>query len=258
MNIKNCIRRLINKAGYDIYRLTEKSHRIRTNFGESYSHIRRIGFQPKTVVDIGVASGTPELYTAFPDSYFLLIEPLNEFESHLKSILKQYNGSYILAAAGASSGQSKFNVHKNHLSGSSLYSESMGTEADGYEITVPIIRIDDILKDKKLEGPYLIKVDVQGAELEVLEGAQQALTQADVVVLEVSLFEFMKGAPQFFDTVLYMKNHGFVAYDIILGWNRPLDNALGQVDIAFVKEKGLFRQDHSYATIEQIEMLFGL
>jgi FkbM family methyltransferase len=257
MNIKNAIRRLVNRFGYDIRPLVQESRKIRTTIGESFSLMRKLGFQPKTVVDVGVASGTMELYRAFPDSYFLLIEPLKEFESDLISISKQYRGSYILAAAGSSSGEVTFNLHKNHLDGSSLYKENMGTEADGYEITVPMIRIDDIIKDKQLIGPYLIKVDVQGAELDALEGAQQALLEAEVVVLEVSLFEFMKGAPQFFDVVSYMKNRGFAAYDIILGWNRPLDNALGQIDIVFVKDKGMFRQDHSYSTIEQMKALFG-
>lgn len=257
MNIKNIIRRLIKRFGYDIRPLVQGTREIRTTIGESYSLIRGLGFQPKTVIDVGIASGTMELYSAFPDSYFLLIEPLKEFESDLMSILKRYKGSYVLAAAGSSSGQVTFNVHKKHLGGSSLYKESMGTEADGHEISVPMIRIDDILKDKQINGPYLIKVDVQGAELDALEGAQQALLEAEVVVLEVSLFEFMKGAPQFFDVVSYMKTRGFVAYDIILGWNRPLDNALGQIDIVFVREKGMFRQDHSYSTIEQIKAWVG-
>jgi len=198
-----------------------------------------------------------ELYRSFPDSYFLLIEPLKEFETDLNSILKQYKGSYVVAAAGSSSGLVTFNVHKKHLDGSSLYKESMGKEADGDEIRVPLIRLDDILTDKQLSGPYLIKVDVQGAELDVLVGAKQALFEAEVVVLEVSLFEFMKGAPQFYDVVSFMKNNDFVAYDIIQGWNRPLDNALGQIDIVFVKDKGIFRKDHSYSTIEQMQKLLG-
>lgn len=256
MNVKTAIRKLVNRFGYDIRPFTQESA-IRKNIEESYSLIRGLGFQPKTVIDVGVASGTMELYSAFPDSYFLLIEPLKECESDLISILKRYKGSYVMAAAGSRPGQITFNVHKNHLDGSSLYKENIGTEADGHEVLVPMIRIDDILKDKHLNGPYLIKVDVQGAELDALEGAQQALLEAEVVVLEVSLFEFMKGAPQFYDVVSYMKNHGFVAYDIILGWNRPLDNALGQIDIVFVKDKGMFRQNHSYSTIEQMNALFG-
>lgn len=222
------------------------------------SHILyRLGFTPKTVIDVGVAEGTMELYTSFPDSFFLLIEPLKEFEQDLRSILMKYRGSYIIAAAGSKTGEVTFNVHDNHLDGSSLYKEMMGSEADGHEVNVPIIMLDDILKDKLLNGPYLIKVDVQGAEIDVLEGGQKVLAEAEVVVLEVSMFQFMKGAPEFFDIVFYMKQHGFVAYDIVLGWNRPLDNALGQIDIIFVKENGQFRQDHSYSTVEQMKDIFG-
>jgi hypothetical protein len=132
----------------------------------------------------------------------------------------------------------------------------MGPEADGYEIAVPMIRLDDILEDRNLCGPYLIKIDVQGAELDVLDGAQRSLPKAEVIVLEVSMFEFLEGAPQFYDVVSYMKRHGFVAYDIVLGWNRPLAGALGQVDIAFVKEDGVFRRDHAYSSVPQMKELF--
>jgi hypothetical protein len=107
--------------------------------------------------------------------------------------------------------------------------------------------LDDILKEKGLDPPDLIKIDVQGAELDVLVGAPQALGAAEAVVLEVSMYKFMQGAPEFYDIVCFMKRHGFVAYDIIPGWNRPLDGALGQTDIVFVKEKGRFRQNHSFA-----------
>lgn len=258
MNIKKVANRLANSFGYEVRRVSfDEENILRSNIAQSYSLIYRLGFTPKTVIDVGVAEGTMELYTSFPDSFFLLIEPLKEFEPDLRSILMKYRGSYIIAAAGSKTGEVTFNVHDNHLDGSSLYKEMMGSEADGHEVNVPIIMLDEILKDELLNGPYLIKVDVQGAEIDVLEGGQKALAEAEVVVLEVSMFQFMKGAPEFFDIVFYMKQHGFVAYDIILGWNRPLDNALGQIDIIFVKENGQFRQDHSYSTVEQMKDIFG-
>lgn len=259
MNIKHVLRKLANRFGYDMRQITHKTGAgmLRTTIAESYTLLYELGFRPEIVVDVGVAKGTKELYYAFPDSFFLLIEPLKEFEPDLKRILQQYQGSYVLAAAGSGSDRVTFNVHKDHLEGSSQYKEAMGAVADGYEITVPIIRIDDIIEEKKLTGSTLIKIDAQGAEVEVLNGAKKALLETEVVVLEVSMFEFLKGAPQFFDVVLYMKNHGFVAYDIIKGWNRPLDNALGQIDIVFVKENGRFRQNHSYSTIEQMNRSLG-
>lgn len=247
IKLKNAVKRLANAFGYNMQSLVRKSHKTRTTIEESYILVREIGFQPKVVFDVGVASGTPELYKVFADSFFVLIEPLKEFEPDLISILRRYKGLYVLAVAGPHSDQVTFNVHNDHLVGSSLYKETMGAKADGHEITAPMVKIDDIIKDNRLSGPYLIKVDVQGFELAVLDGAQQALSDTEIVVLEVSLFEFMIGAPQFYDVISYMKKREFVAYDIIIGWNRPLDNALGQIDIVFVKEKGMFRRDHSYS-----------
>jgi FkbM family methyltransferase len=247
LNYKYTLRRWLNHAGFDVHLIDRGAGHIRTTHDELYAHLKRLGFQPAAVIDVGVASGTPDLYSAFPDAYFLLIEPLNVFESEMRSILKRHRGSYVLAAASSKAGHATFNVHDGNLTGSSLFKESRGKEADGYEISVPLVRIDDIVREKQLPGPYLIKADVQGAELDALEGGQQVLSGTDVVILEVSLFKFMKGAPQFYDVVVYMKKHGFAVYDIIPGWNRPLDNALGQVDIMFVREDGRFRKDHRYS-----------
>jgi FkbM family methyltransferase len=254
MSIKNAIRKLFNMVGYEIQPVNKES-RLRRDIGESYAHLKDLGFQPGTVIDVGVASGTEELYQAFPDSNFLLIEALEVFEPDLIAILDRYQGSYVLAAAGPQAGEVTFNMHEDHLAGSSLYKESMGADADGREVTIPMVKVDDIIREKQLVGPYLIKIDTQGAELDVLEGAQEVLAETEAVALEVSLFAFMKGAPQFFEVVDYMKQRGFVVYDIVTGWNRPLDGALGQVDVVFVKEAGRFRTTHDYSTIEQLGRL---
>jgi hypothetical protein len=54
-----------------------------------------------------------------------------------------------------------------------------------------------------------------------------------------------------------MKERGFVTYDLVEGHNRPLDNALAQKDVFFVKENGLFRESHNWATREQRRALAG-
>jgi hypothetical protein len=103
----------------------------------------------------------------------------------------------------------------------------------------------------------LIKVDVQGAELQVLAGASRTLRQTEAVIMEVSLFETIIGAPQFGDVVSRMKQLDFVVYDAYGFYYRPLDNALIQVDIVFVREHGPFRQSHAWGTSEQREAQWG-
>ena len=146
---------------------------------------------------------------------------------------------YVLAAAGAASGTATFHVH-TALDGSSLLNEVEGTVVDGVSREVPVVTIDRVCAEKSLKGPYLMKLDLQGAELQVLAGAQRTLSDTDAILLEVSLFGFLIGGPQFYDIVARMKELGFVAYDMCGTLYRPLDNALAQVDLVFVREQGRF------------------
>ena len=213
--------------------------------------LKNIGFYPKDTYRRRVAHGTYELYEAFPDAFLLLVEPLEEFEESLKSILRKYRGTYEIVAASADSGEIEINIHPEHLAGSSLLKEEMGEETDGFKRRVRKERIEEFNKKNKLTGPFILKVDVQGAELDVLNGIDESIDDIEIILLEVSFFKFLKGGPQFHDVVAYMKNRGFVAYDIYGGAFRPLDGSLGQMDMAFVKENGRFRKNHTYATAEQ-------
>jgi FkbM family methyltransferase len=209
-----------------------------------------LGFKPVTVIDVGVATQTSDLYEEFKESSLLLIEPLVEFEHFLLKICSSYKAQYVLAAAGETPGSATINVHPDKF-GSSLLKEVEGAPVDGTPREVPMVTIDRVCSERNLKGPYLIKVDVQGAELQVLAGARRTLEQTEAVILEVTLFGTMIGGPQVFDTLLWMKDSGFVVYDICGFHYRPLDNALCQVDMFFVRQQSRFRETHIYATPEQ-------
>jgi FkbM family methyltransferase len=222
----------------------------RTSMAGALYQLSTLGFDPHTVIDVGVAYHTSELYQQFKKAGILLIEPLVEFEPFLRGICTSYNAQYVLAAAGENPGTSVLNVHPDKV-GSSFLKEIEGPNVDGSPRTVPVVTIDQLAAEKNLSGPFLIKVDVQGAELQVLSGAARTLRETEIVILEVTLFGTMLGGPQFFDIVHWMKQSRFVAYDIFGFHYRPLDNALCQVDMAFVREDGPFRKSHAYATPEQ-------
>jgi FkbM family methyltransferase len=210
-----------------------------------------LGFRPQTIVDVGVAYQTAELYEEFPESNILLIEPLAEFEPFLRQICAAHKAQYILAAAGATPGTAIFNVHADQLDGSSLLKEVEGATVDGIPRRVPVVTIDQVCAEKNSKGPYLVKLDVQGAELQVLAGTQRTLRETEAVILEATLFGTMIDGQQLYDVVAKMKEYGFVAYDIFGFLYRPLDNALAQTDMIFVRENGPFRASHVFATPEQ-------
>jgi len=247
--LKHLAVRLFNAFGLDVRRLRSAAP-ARDSVAGGLAQLARLGFQPRTVIDAGVANATPELYSTFPSASFLLIEPLVEFEPFLRQICSTYKAQYVLAAAGRAPGSATFNVHNDKFS-SSLLTEVEGPSVDGTPRTVPVVSIDQQCAERNLPGPYLIKLDVQGAELQVLSGASRTLPQTEAVILEVTLFATMIGGPQFYDIVTYMKTAGFVAYDIFPVNYRPLDGALAQLDMIFVREDGLFRRSHAFATPEQ-------
>jgi len=250
-SVKYLVVRAFNAAGFNISRI-RPARAPRASMTGGLAQLGALGFQPRTLIDAGVADATPELYESFKNASILLIEPLVEFEPFLRRVCSSYNAQYVLAAAGPAPGSATFNVHPDKF-GSSLLKEVDGASVDGVSRTVPVITIDEECAKRNLSGPYLIKVDVQGAELQVLAGAARTLRETEAVVLEVSLFGFLIGGPQFYDIVQRMKESGFVAYDIFGAHYRPLDGALAQVDMIFVREDGLFRRSHAYATPEQRE-----
>jgi len=247
--VKVAGKRLFGAVGLDV-RKAKRVEMPRASMQGALRQLSSLGFVPRTVIDVGVAYQTAELYAEFPKADILLIEPLTEFEPFLRKICETYKAQYVLAAAGEASGAATLNVHADRF-GSSLFKEVEGAAVDGAPRQVPVITIDQVCAQKKLSGPYLVKVDVQGAELQVLAGAQRTLQQTEAVVLEVTLFGTIVGAPQLFDIVGKMKESGFVVYDIY-GFNyRPLDHALAQTDMVFVREQGRFRESHAFATPEQ-------
>jgi FkbM family methyltransferase len=214
-----------------------------------------LSFAPATIIDVGAAYGdfARACHAVFTNARYVLIEPLAEYGPSLETALQSLPGAEIVRAAAASTpGEITLNVHGD-LVGSSLYLEQEDSAVNGVPRRVPAITLDGLRAERGLKSPFLIKIDVQGAELDVLAGATEMLREAEYVVLEVSFFEFFRGGPLFHDVVAFMAARGFVAYDIFGFQYRPLDGALSQADVAFVRETGPFREHHFYATREQRE-----
>ena len=214
------------------------------NWFEFFTHIKKIGFNPTTIVDVGVATDTEDLYWHFPNAKYLFVEPLQEFESNLQQLCGLYPGSnYMLAAAGATNGELEILVTPDL--GSTSRFETIESRDGAYDMaprTVPQLKIDTMWDTLELSGPALLKIDVQGGEIEVLKGADKTLNNFEVIVLEVGLIEQYIGQPIFSDYISYMTKKDFVAYDIIhTGYADT--GMLCQVDLVFVKKDGQFRQD---------------
>ncbi|HVP83440.1 MAG TPA: FkbM family methyltransferase [Rhizomicrobium sp.] len=220
----------------------------RSSLEQFCRHLRSLGFEPQTIIDVGVADGTFDIYTVFPDARYLLIEPMAEFRPALDWICAHYKAEAILAAVSAEDGEKtiRFGSSMADMHGASLINLNSNIEEETNARIVPVRRLERLVRERNLPSPMMIKIDVQGAELDVIRGAEDILTQVDVIILETALFDFETSQPLIADSINFMSERGFVPYDIFAAFNRPLDNALGWCDIAYVQRHGIFRKDQRF------------
>jgi FkbM family methyltransferase len=251
LRLKEAVRRSVASLGWEIHRIRPAHPPILDEF---FARARRLGLRPRTVFDVGAAMGdfTQTCWTVFPEARFFLIEPLDEFAPILTDKCKRIGATFVPAVAAEKDAEAMLHVHQDYV-GSSLLREEEGAAVDGTERSVKSITIDGLASEKSAQGPYLLKADVQGAELRVLDGATSVLEEAVLVMLEVVFFEFFVGGPLFADVVAYMADRGFVVYDVLQPVHRPLDGALSQVDLMFVPRESILRRQHIYATASQRE-----
>ena len=146
---RRVVKQMFSTVGLEISR--RRRYRMRVSMAEALGHLKSLGYEPAAVVDVGVGNGTFDLYDAFPDASFLLIEPLKEFRPVLEDIAQRFRASYVLAAAGRAGGSTVIFVHA-YLEGSSVLQER-GEQTGIVAREVEMVALDDVCEEKRLTGP---------------------------------------------------------------------------------------------------------
>ena len=201
--------------------------------------LKKRGFSPKTIVDVGAFQGdwSNLARQIWPESKAIMIEPNLAKQPKVSETADQLGAILFDDLIGAEDGRVvEFNVME---SGSSVMSErsSLPRTVESRRLRT----LDSVLNG--VSSPVLLKIDAQGYELEILRGAVQSLPTFEGILLEIAVIEINEGAPLLHDVIAYMKSAGFVTYDILEIHRRPLDGALNQVDIFFVREESFLIMD---------------
>ena len=259
MSLKSAVRRVVNgllaPAGIEIRRRAGSTGvpPDRATLEGVLRQVRSVGFTPGTVVDVGAAFGsfTRACREVFPESGVVIVEPLVEYRRQLEALAHSIRGGrFVPLAVAKASGSVTINVHVD-LVGSSLFLEAEDTTVNGVPRQVAATTLDALVEGAALKPPILLKLDIQGAELDALRGAERMLEATELILLEASLFHVFRGGPLLHEVIEHLAGRGFVVYDIAGLQYRPLDGALIQVDLAFVRDSGPFRRHHHYATAAQ-------
>lgn len=171
----------------------------------------------RTVVDVGAHTGQFALFAldAFPSARVLCFEPLRDAQHRLRKATRSDNRVKLFGvAAGSVSGERTLHVTRSTDSSSllpvsdrlpSIFPETEEVRREN----VAVVPLDTALCEETLTRPGLLKIDVQGGELDVLRGASRTLDSIDQVLVECSFTELYLGQPLAGDVVCHLLEHDF-------------------------------------------------
>ncbi|MEW6325089.1 MAG: FkbM family methyltransferase [Nitrospirota bacterium] len=229
------IRRSLRRAGFDLVKYDHASHPLarRARLLTAYNI--------DLVLDVGANTGQygRELRAIGYRGRIVSFEPLRAAYDELARAAKA-DGAWtaVHAAVGDRDGTAELNIAGNSQSSSLLEmlplhlrsapeSRYCGTES------VPIVRLDTVFRDYWTGGPVCLKIDTQGFERRVIEGAERSLAAIDTLQLELSLAPLYKDETLFSDMSVLLARRGYALVSLEQGFSDPTDGRLLQVDGIF-------------------------
>ena len=204
------------------------------------------------IFDVGAQYGQTaiEYYTRFPNSSIYSFEPFKESYDILKNNVSNYPGIKLFNIAfGGDHGIKKFNCNTFSATNSFLETEK-GASAiwgdgllDTIETTdINVTTIDDFAVAQNIQEIDILKIDVQGYEFNVLEGAKNFLSKdaVKVIYMEIIILPTYKKQKHLDELLALMRLNNFTLYNL---YNFSYDTfgSLRQVDAIFIN--GVFKEE---------------
>ncbi len=237
--IKRIISKIAKASGYELHRFGVHSNPayqlfkglerfkvdlvldVGANVGQFASELRSVGYRGNIVSFEPLADAYRKLSTsAGKDSKWLV---------HDRCAVGDHNGEIQINIAGKSASSSVLPMLDAHTSA------APGAAYIGSE-DVPIVMLDSVVPQYlDTHSQMFIKIDTQGFEWQVLDGARETLKRAQGVQCELSLVPLYEGQYLWMDMIERLNSEGFTLWAIQKGFTDPRDGRTLQVDAVFFR-----------------------
>jgi len=163
-----------------------------------------------TIFDVGAAIGEAALPMAkgFANARIYCFEPLPDSFERLKNRTQNFSDriDYFNFGLYNKNGRINFYVFPHRDASSAIAQQSEGVS----QTSIPVRRLDDVVEELEIKKIDFMKVDVEGAEKEVLEGGLKTLQNCvDNVFVEISPLRKGKHSHDYIDVFEYLHKSGF-------------------------------------------------
>ena len=237
--LENGVRRTINAIGFDLRRYSPSSN-------PAFQLLKAINrFKIDLVLDVGANIGqfASELRSVGFQGELVSFDPLSRAHHDLSKAASRDAKWQVhpRCAIGDHDGEIEINISKNSVSSSvlpMLKAHSSAAENSAYVGVekVPIFKLDSVAPAylEKAVRP-LLKIDTQGYEWQVLDGAHDILPRIQGVLCELSLVPLYEGQRLWMDMIRRLEKEGFSLWSIQQGFIDPHDGRTLQIDAVFFR-----------------------
>ncbi len=197
------------------------------NIFESLGLLKEFEVPIGSVLDVGIQHSTPVLMRLFPDLHHHLFEPVQEYYPKIKANYAEID--HTLVEVAVSDVAAELNLHtQKKTRGDEISHSFLVDKEDDSTRKIRSITLDEYCQTCPEQGPFLLKIDVEGADVptRILRGARRSLAQTSVVAIEMTVDKFMERA-------IVLHEAGFDLWDLcdLCYYGR----CLWQADAVFVR-----------------------
>jgi FkbM family methyltransferase len=175
---------------------------------ETVAYLEKLEANPKVIYDIGscVLHWERHARRIWKDADIYLFEANRD----VKKLYDRTNQKYYLGVITDVDNKAvKFYKDPMNLGGNSYYKENTVHYNETHAVHEIGRSLDSIVAENNWPLPDLIKIDVQGAEVDILNGAKKCLSHCKDIILEAQHTEYNIGAPKVDAVIQFMDSIGF-------------------------------------------------
>jgi FkbM family methyltransferase len=233
--MKQLLQSILAKFGFRLVRIHD-GPRASEGLHPFFSLLQRHGFNPKHILDVGANRGlwTREALQFFPDARYTLVEPQDHLKRHIQDLLDGgYKIQWINAGVADQSGSLPMSIAPQDGSSTLVLTDRHGRSTGAQLTTIPVKTLNEIASSSGAPLPEMVKIDAEGFDLKVLQGASDLLGKTDIFLVEAVVCGNYENSVA--EVVQFMANAGYRLMDITDLNRSPKHGVLWLCELAFLR-----------------------